>query len=169
MTIGSSLMLWFNENSTTLLGSIGKDATLTGRTDMWPYIIEMIAKQPWIGYGYNGFWSDWNSPGATVWYAAKWTAPNAHNGVLDLLLQLGLLGLVVFAIGYGLCLIRGVVWLRIDKSWLSFWPILYLTQLTLSNVSETFLLNFNDLFWVLYVSIAFSLATVDLNSQKVLT
>jgi exopolysaccharide production protein ExoQ len=169
VTIGSSLMLWFNENSTVLLGSIGKDATLTGRTDMWPYIIDMIAKQPWLGYGYNGFWNDWDSPGAAIWYAAKWKAPNAHNGVLDLLLQLGLLGLIVFTIGYGLCLVRGIIWLRIDRSWLSFWPILYLTQLTLSNVSESFLLSFNDLFWVLYVSVAFSLATVDLNSQKVLT
>jgi exopolysaccharide production protein ExoQ len=167
--IGSSFLFWFNENSTTLLGSIGKDATLTGRTDMWPHIIDMIAKQPWLGYGYNGFWNDWDSPGATVWYAAKWTAPNAHNGVLDLLLQLGLLGTIIFAIGFGITLIRGVIWLRFDKSWLSFWPILYLTYLILSNVSESFLLNFNDLFWVLYVSVSFSLATVDLSNKKILT
>jgi O-antigen ligase len=97
----------------------------------------MIAKQPWLGYGYNGFWHDWDSPGATVWYAAKWTAPNAHNGVLDLLLQLGLLGTIVFTIGFGITSIRGVSWLRVDNSWLSFWPILYLTYLTLSNVSES--------------------------------
>jgi exopolysaccharide production protein ExoQ len=167
--ISSSFLLWFNENSKILLGVIGKDATLTGRTDMWPYMIDMVAKQPWLGYGYNGFWHDWDSPGATVWYAAKWTAPNAHNGILDLLLQVGLLGLIVFAIGFGSGWIRGVIWLRVDKSWLSFWPILYLTHLTLANVSESFLLNFNDLSWVLYVSVAFSLATVDLNSQKVLT
>ena len=167
--VSSSFLLWFNENSKTLLGSIGKDATLTGRTDMWPYTIDMIAKQPWLGYGYNGFWNDWDSPGATVWYAAKWTAPNAHNGVLDLLLQVGLLGASVFAIGFGIGWIRGVIWLRVDRSWLSFWPILYLTHLTLANVSESFLLNFNDLSWVLYVSVAFSLATIDLSSQKVLT
>lgn len=166
--MSSSFLLWFNENSTALLGSIGKDATLTGRTDMWPYMIDMIAKQPWLGYGYNGFWHDWDSPGAVVWYAAKWTAPNAHNGVIDLLLQLGLLGTMVFAIGFGVSLIRGVSWLRVDKSWLSFWPILYLTHLTLSNVSESFLLNFNDLSWVLYVSVAFSLAIVNLNNKKVL-
>lgn len=167
--IGSSFLLWFNENSTVLLGSIGKDATLTGRTEMWPHIIEMIAKQPWLGYGYNGFWHDWDSPGATVWYAAKWTAPNAHNGILDLLLQLGLLGTIVFSIGFCLTLVRGVSWLRTDKSWYSFWPITYPTYLILANVSESFLLNFNDLFWVLYVSVAFSLATVDLSNKKVLT
>lgn len=169
MLISSSFLLWFNENSATLLGLIGKDATLTGRTDMWPHMIDMIAKQPWLGYGYNGFWNDWDSPGAIVWYAAKWTAPNAHNGILDLLLQVGILGLIVFAIGFGMSLIRGVSLLRVDKSWLSFWPILYLTHFTLANVSESFLLNFNDISWVLYVSVAFSLATVDLSSKKVLT
>ena len=167
--IGSIFLLWFNENSATLLGSIGKDATLTGRTDMWPHIIDMIAQQPWLGYGYNGFWQDWDSPGATVWYAAKWTAPNAHNGILDLWLQLGLLGTIVFLIGFGLTLLRGASWLRNDKSWCSFWPITYPTYLILANVSESFLLNFNDLFWVLYVSVAFSLATVDLSNKKVLT
>lgn len=168
IAFGSSLSLWFNANATTVLGSIGKDATLTGRTDMWPHIIDMIAKQPWLGYGYSAFWHDWNSPGATVWYAAKWTPPNAHNGLLDLWLDLGLAGVLVFVIGFGIVVVRGITWFRIDQSWRSFWPILYPTYLMLANVSESFLLNFNDLFWVLYVSVAFSLATV-LSNKKVLT
>jgi O-antigen ligase len=166
---GSSLLLWFNANATTALGSIGKDATLTGRTDMWPYIIDMIAKQPWLGYGYSAFWGDWNSPGATVWYAAKWTPPNAHNGLLDLWLALGLAGVLVFLSGFGIVVVRGITWFRVDQSWHSFWPILYPTYLMLANVSESFLLNFNDLYWVLYVSVAFSLAAVDLSNKKVLT
>jgi exopolysaccharide production protein ExoQ len=169
VAFSSSLSLWFNENAATVLGSIGKDATLTGRTDMWPSIIEMIAKEPWLGYGYSAFWNDWNSPGATVWYAAKWTPPNAHNGLLDLWLDLGLLGVVVFAISFVIVLLRGLAWFRIDKSWQSFWPILFPTYLMLANVSESSLLNFNEIFWVLYVSVAFSLATVDLRTNKVLT
>ena len=169
VAFGSSLSLWFNTNAATVLGTIGKDATLTGRTDMWPYIIDMVAKQPWLGYGYNGFWNDWDSPGATVWYAAKWTPPNAHNGLLDLWLSLGLVGVLVFAVGFGIIIVRGITWFRIDKSWRSFWPILYSTYLILANVSESFLLNFNDLYWVLYVSVAFSLAMVDLSDKKVLT
>lgn len=168
IALGSSLSLWFNANAAAIFGSIGKDATLTGRTDMWPYIIEMVAKQPWLGYGYSAFWGDWDSPGATVWRAAQWTPPNAHNGLLDMLLDLGLLGVSVFLIGFGITLLRGITWFRIDKSWHSFWPILYPTYLVLANVSESFLLNFNDLLWVLYVSISFSLATVDLRTNRVL-
>ena len=70
---GGGLSLWLDRNAEMLLGSIGKDPTLTGRTDMWPYVLEMIWKQPWLGYGYNGFWGDWDSPGAYVWYIVNWT------------------------------------------------------------------------------------------------
>jgi exopolysaccharide production protein ExoQ len=169
VTLGSTLSLWFNANASSILGTIGKDATLTGRTDMWPYIIDMIAKEPWLGYGYSAFWYDWNSPGATVWYAARWTPPNAHNGLLDLWLDLGLVGVIAFAIGLGFVIVRGLKWFRIDRSWSSFWPILCPTYITLSNVSESFFMNFNDLFWVLYVSVAFSLARVSSGQQKIST
>ena len=169
VALSSSLSLWFNENANSILGTIGKDATLTGRTNMWPYIIDMIAKEPWLGYGYSAFWGDWNSPGATVWYAAKWTPPNAHNGLLDLWLALGLVGVLAFAIGLGIVVVRGLRWFRLDQSWSSFWPILCPTYLILANVSESFFLNFNDLFWVLYVSVAFSLARVSFSQQKIPT
>jgi exopolysaccharide production protein ExoQ len=156
--LGGSLSLWLHENSAMLLGSIGKDPTLTGRTEMWPYILEMIWKQPWLGYGYSAFWNDWDSPGAYVWYAAKWTPPNSHNGLLDLWLELGLLGVLIFGIGFWQAGLRGLAWLRIEKSWDSFWPLLYLTYLILSNVGESALLSRNDIFFVLYVAVSFSLA-----------
>ncbi len=169
ITLGGGLSLWFNANANSILGTIGKDATLTGRTDMWPYIIDMIAKEPWLGYGYSAFWQDWNSPGAAVWYAARWTPPNAHNGLLDLWLDLGLVGVLAFGIGMVIVIVRGFRWFRLDQSWSSFWPILCPTYLTLANVSESFFLNFNDLFWVLYVSVAFSLARVSFRQPKILT
>ncbi len=167
MTIGSISSLWLSANTKVLLEAIGKDTTFTGRADMWPFIIEMIQKQPWLGYGYNGFWNDWNSPGAYVWYAAKWTPPNSHNGFLDLWLELGLFGIVVFAIGFGINLLRGLKLFRIDRSWQSFWTLLYLTFMILANLGESSLLNRNDLCWLLYVTVSFSLAIATTNSPKI--
>lgn len=155
---GGGLSLWLNQNAEMLLGSIGKDPTLTGRTDMWPYVLEMIWKQPWLGYGYNGFWGDWNSPGAYVWYIVNWTPPNAHNGFLDLWLDFGLLGVVIFAYGFCQTLIRGLNWLRFDKYWVSFWGALYLAYLVLGNLTESSLAIRNDIFWLLYITASFSLA-----------
>jgi exopolysaccharide production protein ExoQ len=167
ITSGSMLSLWLSANAKVLLESIGKDVTLTGRSEMWPFIIEMIQKQPWLGYGYNGFWNDWDSPGAYVWYAAKWTPPNSHNGFLDLWLELGLLGIIVFAIGFGINLLRGLQLFRLDRSWQSFWTLLYLTFIILANLGESSLLNRNDLCWLLYVAVSFSLAIATTDSPKI--
>jgi exopolysaccharide production protein ExoQ len=167
ITSGSIMSLWLSANAKVLLESIGKDVTLTGRADMWPFIIEMIQKQPWLGYGYNGFWNDWDSPGAYVWYAAQWTPPTSHNGFLDLWLELGLLGILVFAIGFGINLLRGLKLFRIDRSWQSFWTLLYLTFIILANLGESSLLNRNDLCWLLYVTVSFSLAIATTDLHKI--
>ena len=156
--LGGGISLWLNQNSATLLGSIGKDPTLTGRTEMWPYIMEMIWKQPWLGYGYSAFWNDLNSPGAYVWYAARWTPPNSHNGFLDLWLDFGLVGVIIFAIGFMQTLLRSLRLCQIDKYWASFWGLAYLTYLILGNLTESSLVARNDLFWLLYITASFSLA-----------
>jgi exopolysaccharide production protein ExoQ len=164
--LASGMSLWLDQNAGVLLGSIGKDPTLTGRTNMWPYIMEMLWKQPWLGYGYNGFWYNWNSPGAYVWSAVSWTPPNAHNGFLDLWLDFGLVGLIIFAIGFSQTFLRGLQWLRADKYATSFWVLLYLTYLALCNFTESSLVVRNDIFWLLYISTSFSLAMNTLQTDE---
>ncbi|WP_339375989.1 O-antigen ligase family protein [Calothrix sp. NIES-2098] len=169
VTFSSSLSLWITSNAATLLGTLGKDTTLTGRTDMWPYIWEMIEKQPWLGYGYSGFWQGWNSPAAYVWRAVQWSAPNSHNGLLDLWLELGALGVAVFLLGFWATFIRSLAWLRQTKSSEGFWPLLYLTNMVMANLGESSLLNHNDIFWVLYVAVALSLFILPQQQAKILT
>jgi exopolysaccharide production protein ExoQ len=166
IAFGGGLSLYLNQNASVLLGSIGKDPTLTGRTEMWPHIMDMIWKQPWLGYGYSAFWNDWNSPGAYVWYAARWTPPNSHNGFLDLWLDFGLVGLVIFGIGLLQTLMRGLNRLRIDKYWTSYWVILYLTYLILGNITESSLVARNDIFWLLYITASLSLAIASFKTDE---
>ena len=40
----------------TLLEMIGKDPTLTGRTEIWTYVIKDIGMKPFLGWGYYAFW-----------------------------------------------------------------------------------------------------------------
>ena len=40
----------------TLLELVGKDPTLTGRTEIWAYVIADIWMKPWLGWGYFAFW-----------------------------------------------------------------------------------------------------------------
>lgn len=74
-----------------LFRSLGRDATLTGRTDLWLATIEQIPGHWVVGYGLNAFWM---SPAATnVYLQIRWEASSAHNGYLETLLELGIVGL----------------------------------------------------------------------------
>ena len=44
----------------SFLEMIGKDPTLTGRTDLWPYLISYISERPMLGWGFFAFWSSVN-------------------------------------------------------------------------------------------------------------
>ena len=65
--------------------------SLTGRLPIWQAISGDIAKQPILGYGYGGFWTD-----QQVWdysFIRHWEFNHAHSAYLESLLNLGLVGL----------------------------------------------------------------------------
>ena len=84
------------ENPNSLFELFGKDATLTGRTDVWGYVIPYIYQRPWLGWGYAAFWSTGNPVTLEIANALHWYVPEAHNGLLEILLSSGLVGAVWF-------------------------------------------------------------------------
>jgi O-antigen ligase len=158
VTVGGIFFVWFAANADTLLGSIGKDTTLTGRTDLWPLVWELIWKRPWLGYGYSALWLGWDSETAYIWWATTWAAPNAHNGFLEILLQLGIVGLSIFLLGFCTNSVKALAWIRLCRSRTSevFWPIAYMAYTILSNLTEAEVLLPNSLNWVLFVSVTIS-------------
>ncbi|NEO69554.1 O-antigen ligase [Moorena sp. SIO3H5] len=155
-TFGGSVLIWLLDNADALLSAIGKDATLTGRTKLWPFVLDMIDKQPWLGYGYGSFWNGLNGESAYVWRAVLWPAPNAHNGFLELWLALGILGVLIYLIGFSFSLLRAVAIVRVNKTSENLWPLLFLTYTVLANITETSVMIQNNIFWVLYTSVALS-------------
>jgi exopolysaccharide production protein ExoQ len=98
MAIPSFLFVWANKQY--ILGALGKDATLTGRTEFWPQVIEAIWQQPIVGYGYQGFWQAWrgaDNPAARIINPNGFVPPHSHNGFLEIVLALGAIGIVLFA------------------------------------------------------------------------
>jgi O-antigen ligase len=84
-----------------VLESMGRNATLTDRTGIWAVVIGMI-KNPLIGTGFESFWLGPRLQ--TVWKAYGWGPTEAHNGYIEIYLNLGWIGLgllaVVIATGY---------------------------------------------------------------------
>lgn len=72
-----------------LAGAVGRNATLTGRTDLWKLLLSMHIN-PLLGTGYESFWL---GPRLTWIYERFAVVNEAHNGYLETYLNLGLVGL----------------------------------------------------------------------------
>ncbi|MEH2354327.1 O-antigen ligase family protein [Nostoc sp.] len=155
-TISQSLYFWLSNDADILFSAIGKDATLTGRTELWPLVIDMIWKHPWLGYGYGGFWQGWSGESAYVWLAAGWTPSHPHNGYLALCLDLGFLGLGLFFLGFWRSYLQGFAWVRSSKTAFDIWPLIHMTFVILSSLTESNLMESNSLTWILYVAASLS-------------
>ena len=74
---------------------IGKDSTLTGRTEIWEAVWVSIHQRELLGYGYNGFWLPDTLEIQRIWAEVGWKVPAAHSGYLDLMLQFGEVGVAL--------------------------------------------------------------------------
>lgn len=165
-SVGCLISVFLVDLLELVVGSVGKDLTLTGRTDIWPIVIRQGLQRPILGYGYSGFWGDWNSPGATVWKDYGWIAPNAHNGFIDLWIQLGFVGAAIFLVCFLQMFMRSFRLSRHTETSLYLWSVIYLIFTCLINSTESSLMVNNSLNWVLFVSLNISLLPYRLRSRR---
>lgn len=84
-----------------LLRFLGKDMTLTGRTTIWSVLLTSFAKRPWLGYGYSAFWEGTKGESANAIYAMNWPRLSyAENGILELALEVGAVGVLLYFLAY---------------------------------------------------------------------
>jgi exopolysaccharide production protein ExoQ len=82
----------FGNVFTPILGLLGRDATFTGRTNIWQHITSTTVN-PIIGAGYWNFWNGLG--GRAIQEAMQWDVPNAHNGYLEMYIDGGYIGLAL--------------------------------------------------------------------------
>ncbi len=80
------------------LALLGKDATLSNRLSIWQMLAPYIAERPWLGYGYNAFWAPEVLPAVGIEREIKFLPNSAHNGIVEMLLGLGVVGLALFGL-----------------------------------------------------------------------
>ena len=77
-----------------MVGALGRNTTLTGRTDIWADVLAMDTR-PWFGAGFESFFL---GDRLTILWAKYWWHPNeSHNGYLETYLTLGLVGVGLLA------------------------------------------------------------------------
>ncbi len=147
-------------NAGRILQALGKTTTLSGRTDIWPLVIDNIGQQPWFGYGYRSFWlNGWEGTAANVWAYLPFgfEPPHAHNGFLEILLSIGIVGFVVFVLNVMIFGWQAFRWARAYPTAEGLVPMLFLTLMLLINITETMWMT-GDVFWLCFVSMLLAIA-----------
>jgi exopolysaccharide production protein ExoQ len=129
---------------------LGRDSTLTGRTDIWPYAITAIGDRPLFGWGYKAFWLD-DGP-VQQYITSDWLPFHAHNGFLELSLDIGLVGTSVFVVSWLLGVWRGVRLIIHVPGAIALWPVMTMVSFVLSNITEANIATYNTFPWVIFLS-----------------
>lgn len=85
-------------------GDSAEVLTLTGRTELWGFIWDMIQVRPLLGYGFNST----EQVLSGVWWGPPSDGYGAHNTLLQCLFTLGLVGTIPFITLQGIMLLRAM-------------------------------------------------------------
>lgn len=147
----AALVLLLSVGFEWALSLIGKDPTLTGRTDIWILLGRAIEQKYWFGYGYSTFWMDPLGPSYETRTVLQWDVPTAHNGWLDSWLSGGFVIIALFSTLLFLTLIKSLG--RIKTGGVeTYWVILSIFFFILFSLSESAILQQNDISWFLFVA-----------------
>ncbi len=126
--------------------SLNRNNTLTGRTDIWAAILPAMRQKALLGWGFGSFWTDARREFYDI--------PTAHNGYLDILLELGEVGFVFYSIWLLSCARQLHRALRRDYAWASL-AICFLLMTLVYNATESALNSLTEQSTVMVVLACF--------------
>jgi O-antigen ligase len=143
----------------TLLTSLGRDPTMTGRTILWSGVLLKLENRPLLGFGRSAFWLPQLSNAREVGFnvGTGFVAPHAHNGFIDLALDVGLIGAVLFLIIYCRAFFRSLKFAYAAKKPEIIFPMAFIIFLTMNNMTESYMLRLANIYWILFITTNFTL------------
>lgn len=118
----------------------GKDDSLTGRVGIWAAVAEHALQRPWLGTGHGAYWvpnpTDATEAGEIVRRLQGFYPASAHNGYLDVLHDLGWIGLLLL-LAYLLTHVRQALRLRWHEPAQADLYLAVFFQQAIGNLSET--------------------------------
>jgi O-antigen ligase len=132
LLIGTATLLFIVDAMNTdlpalILAQLGKDTTLTGRTMVWEFGMDVYSNSPWLGYGYKGYWQS-PETGASI-LRQLFEVTFFHNNFLEVAIAFGPLGLGLFVAGLAFALVTTLKAFATDPRFITLWPPLYIVFL----------------------------------------
>lgn len=141
-------MIFLSDFMDQVLLAFGRSADLTGRLPLWTFSYVNFETRPFTGFGLDGFFQPWNEGALLV--ALGWLPEHAHNGLLDMALEIGVIPVAVFlvALGWALSL------LPYEKGrgrYLAVFALSIFVVLFLQNITESNLYRSSNTIWIVLV------------------
>jgi O-antigen ligase len=146
------------QNAALLPAIVSKDSTLTGRTELWSLVLVAIGNHPWLGYGFDSFWKGMHGDSLTIIRGVGWLVPTAHNGYLDLLLGVGIVGAALFSAPLLQMAVRALRFISLEESEARYYPIGFIALWLVYNLNESALLTRSGMPLLFLVALSTSLS-----------
>lgn len=130
-------LLFVTANLEFIAGLLDKDVTLTGRTDLWEALIPVALERPLFGFGADAAFGGYFSPIHEVWIVNGWQPSHAHNAILQTMMEVGLIGTVLFVTTYFKALGGAIEVVRRVPGRVGLWPLSFLTTTLMISISES--------------------------------
>ncbi|MEJ2125691.1 MAG: O-antigen ligase, partial [Alphaproteobacteria bacterium] len=134
-----------------VLESLGKDTTLTGRTDLWQFAKDAIRDHPWLGHGYRGYWESEETSKYLLRYVAQQDLWFFHNNYLEVAVAFGLGGPVLLVFGLAIAFWRRFVEFLSGASMMALWALLFIVYVAALAMAENPLFENHGLMQVIFV------------------
>ena len=119
-----------------VLGQLGKDDTLTGRTVLWQFGLDQIRATPVIGIGYKAYWDSSATSAAYLRYVVGQDLWFFHNNFVDVGVAFGGLGLMVFCWGLITAVVRSLTIAAKDPQLLQLWRPMFVIFVIIEATAE---------------------------------
>ena len=123
-----------------IIAWMGGGSDFSTRADLWNQILDFVAIRPFQGWGWFGPWQRGEYPFTYINFLLNDRHETALNAYFDVLLQLGIAGLLLFLILGVVALIRSWLVASVRRSVVYAWTPLVLVTLAVDSMFESFTL-----------------------------
>jgi O-antigen ligase len=125
----------------------GHEDTFFGRVLFWPEIINLSSNSVFFGEGYDSYWL--GDRIRILWDRYWWHPTEAHNGYVEIYLELGVIGLLIFFAVFRSCFNKLIKGIKMGEEDSIFRFVLFITVM-LYNIPETAIKG-THIMWFLFL------------------
>jgi len=134
---GTFAVAFATANIALLARWLNKDITLTGRVPLWENLIPIALQKPFLGHGYGATFNGFFSPVHEVWIQNRWNPSHAHNALLQIWLEIGIFGVLLYMTVYLRSIRNATRIVAIVPGPVGLWPLTFLTTVLMMSITET--------------------------------